>query len=66
MGGNGQVWSTATVPQFIAPAGGLSVVLKSGSFSNPTPLETDNASATSSTQNAFAFLPAPAVPTPTP
>jgi hypothetical protein len=68
-GGNGQAWSAATAPQFIAPAGGLSVVLKSGplsSFSPPTPLRTDNASATSSAQSTFAFLPAPAVPAPTP
>src|SRR6266480_1269896 len=67
-GGNGQTWSTASAAFFNANGAltGQNVVLKSGSFSTPTPLATDYTNVTSTAQQTFAFLPAPAVPTPTP
>jgi hypothetical protein len=67
-GGNGQAWSTGSAAFFNANGAlaNQNVVLKSGSFSTPTPLVTDYTSVTSTAQQTFAFLPAPAVPTPTP
>jgi Tfp pilus assembly protein PilX len=67
-GGNGQAWDPANTVNVYPPAGQVTfVTLKSGSFSIPTPLATDNASTTSTAQGTFAFLPAPpAVPAPTP
>jgi hypothetical protein len=67
-GGNGQTWSTGSAEFFNANGAlaGQNVVLKSGSFSTPTPLATDYTSVTSTAQLTFAFLPAPAAPTPTP
>ena len=68
-GGNGQAWSTGSAAFFNANGAlaGQNVVLKSGSFSTPTPLATDNAITTSTAPGTFAFLPAPpAVPAPTP
>jgi len=67
-GGNGQTWNTANTVNVYPPVGQvMSVTLKAGSFSTPTPLATDNASTTSTAQGTFAFLPSPpAVPAPTP
>jgi hypothetical protein len=67
-GGNGQTWSTGSTAFFNANGAlaGQNVVLKSGSFSTPTPLATDYTNVTSTAPLNFAFLPAPAVPTPTP
>src|SRR3989440_3023777 len=67
-GGNGQAWSTGSAAFFNANGAlaGQNVVLKSGSFSTPTPLATEYTNVTSTAQQTFAFLPAPAVPTPTP
>ena len=67
-GGNGQAWSTGSAAFFNANGAlaGQNVVVKSGSFSTPTPLATDYTNVTSTAQQTFAFLPAPAVPTPTP
>jgi hypothetical protein len=68
-GGNGQAWSTGSTAFFNANGAltGQNVVLKSGSFSTPTPLATDYTNVTSTAPGTFAFLPAPpAVPAPTP
>jgi hypothetical protein len=66
-GGNGEIWNTAnTVNVYPAVPGANLVTLKAGTFSNPTPLETDNANTTSVAQETFAFLPSPPVPSPTP
>ena len=67
-GGNGQTWNTANTVNVYPPVGQvMSVTLKAGSFSTPTPLATDNASTTSTAQGTFAFLTSPpAVPAPTP
>jgi hypothetical protein len=65
-GGNGQTWNPANTVNVYPPVGQVtSVTLKSGSFSVPTPLYTDNASTTSTAQGTFAFLPQ-ASPAPTP
>jgi hypothetical protein len=70
-GGNGQTWSPANAAYVYPPPLGpvTSVTVKSGSFSIPTPLATDNTNTTSAgdgTVGTFAFLPAPPVPAPTP
>ena len=65
-GGNGQTWNPANTVNVYPPVGQVtSVTLKSGSFSVPTPLYTDNASTTSTAQGIFAYFPQ-ASPAPTP
>ncbi len=57
-GGNGQTWNPGNTVNVYPPVGQVtSVTLKSGSFSVPTALYTDNASATSTAPGTFAFLP---------